>query len=383
MRAELRDFPPARPVRHTRGMSRAHLEPRVDQSPVRIRPEVLALPSYVPGRSMPGAVKLSSNENPYPPLDVVRAAGAAALAQANRYPDLGARALIAAIARYHGVGAANVCVSTGSSAVLIHALTAVCTPGSEVVYAWRSFESYPIAVPTVGAKPVPVPLTSESRHDLAAMARAITERTAAVILCSPNNPTGPAIRAGELQAFLEAVPERVLVILDEAYMDFVTDPEARSGLELLDRFPNLLVLRTFSKAYSLAGLRVGYGVADSRLVAAVRAVTTPFAVSGVAQAMATTALEHRGELEARVRLIISERDRVAAALRAHGYAVPDTQANFVWIPEAQSGDALVAACAAQRIVVRQFPQGVRVSVGTPEQNDRFLSVALAREVARV
>lgn len=362
-------------------MSRAHLEPRVDQSPVHIRPEVLALPAYVPGRAVPGAIKLSSNENPYPPLEQVRQVGAAALRDANRYPDMAATALVAAIARYHGVGAGNVCVSTGSSAVLIHALSAVCAPGSEVVYAWRSFESYPIAVPTVGAKSVRVPLTPDARHDLPAMARAITERTAAVILCSPNNPTGPAIRAGELQAFLEAVPERVLVILDEAYLDFVTDPESRSGIEFLDRFANLLVLRTFSKAYSLAGLRVGYGVGDERVVAAVRAVTTPFAVSGVAQAMAAAALEHRGELEGSVRQIVSERDRVAAALRGHGYAVPDTQSNFVWIPAAQSGDALVTACAARRIVVRQFPEGVRVSIGTPEQNDRFLSVALARAAA--
>ncbi|MCI1641484.1 MAG: histidinol-phosphate transaminase [Actinomyces sp.] len=344
---------------------------------VRIRPEVLAFPRYVAGKSQPGAAKLSSNENPEPPTpDVIEAAGRA-LEDANRYPDMGAVLLRSAIADHLGVESDQICVGTGSSGVLVAALSAVCAPGGEVVHPWRSFESYPIAIPTAGGVPVPVALDAHDAIDLEAMARAVGPRTAAVILCSPNNPTGPALRLEDVRAFLRRTPQEVLVILDEAYIEMATAPGVGSAVPLLGEFPNLLVLRTFSKVYALAGLRVGYGVAHRDLTAAVTAVSLPFGVSSVAQAAALAALADQGAVARSVRLIVAERERMLADLRGCGYRVPDSQANFVWLPADQSGPAFVQACSAANLVVRPFPEGVRVSVGRPEDDDRFLEVARA------
>ncbi|MDC4232332.1 histidinol-phosphate transaminase [Actinomyces sp. B33] len=339
-------------------------------STVPIRPAVAALPRYVPGAAPAGADKLSSNEMPDPPSAGVLDAAARALARINRYPDLTAAPVREALAARFGVDADRICVGTGSSAILVGALTAVCAPGEAVVFPWRSFESYPIAVPACHGSPVPVPLAADGSADLDAMARAVTAATRAVIVCTPNNPTGTALSAARIRAFVEEVPPDVLVLVDEAYIDFASDPSATTAIPLIDEHPNVLVMRTFSKAHALAGARIGYAIGAPWIIAAVQAVLIPFGVSGVAQAAALASLERIDEVEAGVARIRSERDRMVAALRGAGFDVPDTQANFLFLPG--RGPGLVEDCARAGLVVRPFPEGVRVTVGAPDHNDRFL-----------
>ncbi len=224
---------------------------------------VQSLPAYVPGArvGVEGAYKLSSNENPFPPLPSVVDVVARAAADMNRYPDMFATDLAEALAKRHNVTPDAVVAGCGSVAVLGHVLQAFCDAGDEVVHAWRSFEAYPIAISLTGAVGVPVTLDADGRHDLPAMAAAVGPRTKVVLVCTPNNPTGPAVHADELDAFLAAVPEHVVVVLDEAYVHFVRDAAVPDGERLLATHPNLVVLRTFSKAYGLAGLRVGYALA--------------------------------------------------------------------------------------------------------------------------
>jgi histidinol-phosphate aminotransferase len=272
----------------------------------------------------------------------------------------------------------------GSVAVLAHILQAYCAPGDEVVYAWRSFEAYPILTRLVGAEPVQVPLTADARHDLPAMAAAVTERTKVVMVCSPNNPTGPAVREDEFREFMAAVPERVLVVLDEAYLEFVSDPHAVLGRPLLGMYANLVLLRTFSKAYGLAGLRVGYVAGPEPLVTPVRSCVTPFSVSGPAQAAGLASLAATAELDHRVQVIVAERDRVAAALRMDGWTVPEAQGNFVWLSPGELTVDLAThlGAASTPILVRPFAgNGLRVTIGSPEENDAALA-ALAAFPAR-
>jgi histidinol-phosphate aminotransferase len=352
-------------------------EPRVP-----LRPAVAALPAYVPGaRVAPGAAafKLSSNENPYPPLPSVVAAIADAAADVNRYPDMYATELVEALADGLGVSAAEVVVGNGSVAVLAHVLQTVVEPGDEVVYPWRSFEAYPIAVAVAGGTSVQVPLQTGAalgRLDLSAMAAAITERTRVVMVCTPNNPTGPAVHRDELDAFLAAVPSHVLVVLDEAYLEFVRDPQAPDGLAVYARHPNVVLLRTFSKAYGLAGLRVGYAVARPRLAAGIRAVSTPFGVSHVAQRAALASLGARDELLARVEHLVADRTRLVEGLRDQGWDLPESQANFVWFDLGERTVQRAEEARAAGAVVRPFAgEGLRVSVGEPEATDLFLRVS--------
>ncbi len=340
---------------------------------VPIRPAVDALPRYRPGRSAPGAAKISSNEMPAPPSSRVIDAAIAALAEPNRYPDLMAVRLREALAAHHGVAVPQICVGTGSSAILVGALSAVCEPGAEVVFPWRSFESYPIAVPSQHAVPRPVPLAEGGRHDLPAMCAAVGPNTAALILCSPNNPTGPALTLADIRQVLAGVPETVLVLVDEAYIEFATDEGVSTAIPLIAEYPNLLVMRTFSKAYSLAGLRVGYAVGHPALIGAIQAVLVPFGVSTVAQAGALAALEDEGEVGSAIARTVAERDRVVAELRELGYTVPHSQANFYFLPGL--GHTFVQACREAGLIVRPFPEGVRVTVGTAEQNDALIEVA--------
>ncbi|RLV47929.1 histidinol-phosphate transaminase [Nocardioides mangrovicus] len=349
-------------------------------TPPRPRQVIADLPAYVPGRppaARPGVrtYKLSSNENPYPPLPGIEKAATEALGTLNRYPDMGCTALYAALADRLGVGADELAAGTGSVAVLYHLLQAYCDPGDEVVHAWRSFEAYPIAVTVTGARSVRVPLTSGAEHDVAAMAAAVTDRTKVVVVCTPNNPTGPALTHDELTWLVERVPEHVLVVVDEAYREFVRLPSAADGLALQRTRANVVVMRTLAKAYGLAGLRVGYAVAHPEVAAAVRACALPFGVSSVAQAAAIAALDHEPELMERVEAIVAERDRVLATLRAQGWAVPDTQANFVWLPLGERTPAFAAAAEEAGVVVRPFPEGARVSIGEPAGNDVLLDVA--------
>jgi histidinol-phosphate aminotransferase len=347
------------------------------------RANVAEIPPYVAGKPptvRPGmtSYKLSSNENPYPPLPGVIEAVQAGVGAMNRYPDMGSVALYEALSSTFGVPADHLSVATGSVGLIYQLVQAFCDPGDEVVFAWRSFEAYPIAVTAAAATAVQVPVLADGRHDLDAMAAAITDRTKVVLVCTPNNPTGPAVTQAELDAFLARVPSHVLVVVDEAYVEFVRMADPVDGLATYRRHQNVAVTRTFSKAYGLAGFRVGYAVAPAPIAAALRAVSLPFGVSSVAQAAAVASLERRAELLERVDALVAERTRVVEGLRAVGWDVPAAQGNFVWF---QLGDrTLDFAVAADEagIVVRPFAgEGCRVSIGESEANDRLIAVAAA------
>ena len=352
-----------------------------DQLAPRPRASVAAIPAYVPGRPPTARAgqrvfKLSSNENPFPPLPGVLESAQEAVAAMNRYPDMGATLLYDTLADRLGVQKERLATGTGSVAVLYHLLQAFCEPGDEVVYAWRSFEAYPIAVTASGAVSVQVPVDAEGRHDLEAMTAAVTDRTKVVVVCTPNNPTGPAVADADLRAFVERVPEHVLVVVDEAYHEFVRRPDPVDVLGLQREHANVAVMRTFAKAYGLAGLRVGYLVAHQDVAAAVRACALPFGVSTVAQAAAVASLASEGALMERVASVVAERDRVLQTLHGQGWTVPDPQGNFVWLALGEETAAFAAAAEEAGITVRPFAgEGVRVSIGEPEANDLFLAVA--------
>jgi histidinol-phosphate aminotransferase len=339
------------------------------------------MPGYVPGRRpAPGTdpARLASNETPYPPLPSVVDAVAAAMVQGNRYPDPAATELVGALAARYGLPPEQVAVGCGSVSLVQSLVQVTADAGEEVVYAWRSFEAYPGFVKVSGAVPVEIPLRG-AEHDLDAMAAAVTERTRLVLLCTPNNPTGPALRHDDVVAFLDRVPPDLVVVLDEAYAEFVDDPQAVDGTRLLAAHPNLAVLRTFSKAYGLAGLRVGYCLSGSpELAAAMRRVAVPFAVSLPAQVAAVASLAASDELAERVAAVVAQRQPLRQALRALGHDVPPSQGNFVWFPAGPDSDALAARFEAAGVLVRCFSgEGVRVTVGTAGDSERVLS-ALSR-----
>jgi histidinol-phosphate aminotransferase len=343
----------------------------------RLRAALDGVPAYRAGQPAPaGAYKISSNENPYPPLPSVAAAIAGAVEQMNRYPDFAAAGLVQAIAARFAVPAEHVAVGTGSVGVAQQLVQATAGPGDEVLFAWRSFEAYPIITQISGAAAVQVPLDSGDRHDLAAMLAAVTDRTRLVFVCNPNNPTGTAVRRAELEAFLDAVPADLLVVVDEAYCEFVRDPLVPDGVELYRGRPNVAVLRTFSKAYGLAGLRVGFAVAHPPVAEALNKTAVPFGVSTIAQVAAVASLAAEDELRTRVELLVKERDAMAAELADQGWQVPRSEANFVWLRLGERTDSFAAACAAAGVVVRPFSgEGVRVTVGETEATERFLAVS--------
>jgi histidinol-phosphate aminotransferase len=347
----------------------------------RLRTALDGIPTYRPGRPATAtagqpAYKISSNENPYPPLPSVLEVVTREAQAFNRYPDMFATRLTAAIADRFAVPAEHVATGTGSVGVLQQVVQATAGEGDEVVYAWRSFEAYPIVVQISGAQSVQVPLTTDERHDLDAMAAAITDRTRLVLVCTPNNPTGTALAREELERFLDRVPADVLVVIDEAYREFVRDPAVPDGVDVYRDRPNVAVLRTFSKAYGLAGLRVGFAIAHQPVADALRKTAVPFGVSGVAQAAAIASLAAEDELLERVEALVKERSRVAGELRAQGWPLPDTEANFVWLRLGERTVEFAQRCELSGVVVRPFPgEGARVTIGEPEANDLFLTVA--------
>ena len=346
---------------------------------VHIRPDLDAIPAYVPGRSFPGAIKLASNETTQGPLPSVREAIVEAAGGVNRYPDIRATALVESLAEKLGVAPENVAAGNGSVALCQEVVQITCGPGDEVIFAWRSFEAYPIIVRVTGATPVQVPLTSDHVHDLDAMLDAITERTRLIFVCNPNNPSGTVVQRDKLVAFLDAVPPNVLVVLDEAYFEY-TRPDAAGnhtdGVEIARGRRNVIVLRTFSKAYGLAGIRVGYAVADPEIIVALGKVHTPFTVSAVAQAAAIASLAAADELLARTEGVIAERTRVRTALIEAGYTVPESSANFVYLPLGELSPAFAEASTEAGILIRQYGvEGVRMTIGDPHENDAFLAFA--------
>jgi histidinol-phosphate aminotransferase len=351
---------------------------------------VQALPAYKPGRNpadvareigVERAVKLASNEVAFPPLPAVVQALAAAAAETNRYPDNGAVVLTEALAGRYDVDPAQVVTGCGAVMLCQQLAQSYNDPGTSIAFAWRSFEMYPLLAQVAGARSIQVPLVPgrpggpADTHDLEALAAAVDESTRLVFVCNPNNPTGTAVRMPALERFLDAVPPETLVVLDEAYREFVTDPDVPDGLQLMRGRPNVAVLRTFSKAWGLAGLRVGYLIAEDPAVAdAVRKTHVPFSVSMLAQAAAVAALRSEDEVRRRCAAVVAERERLTAALRERDLDVADSQANFVWLPVGEQTAELAAALEGRAVITRPFAgEGIRVTVGTPEEDDAFLA----------
>jgi histidinol-phosphate aminotransferase len=347
----------------------------------RLRPTLAGIPAYKagkPARLREGLTphKLSSNENHHDPLPSVRAAAEKALADMHRYPDYASTALVDRIATRFDVPAEHVAVGTGSVGILQQLVQITSGPGDGIVFAWRSFEAYPIVTQIVAANACAVPLDHDDRHDLDAMLEAIDDTTRIVFVCNPNNPTSTAVSAERLRPFVEAVPAHVLVVLDEAYREFVDPGRIADGLDLYRERANVAVLRTFSKAYGLAALRVGFCVAHAPVAEALRKVQVPFGVSTIAQAAAIASLDAEDELRIRVEAILDERARLVAGLRAVGYAPAESEANFVWLRLGDATDAFAAACEEAAIAVRPFSgEGVRITVGEPAATDRLVEVA--------
>lgn len=361
-------------------MTEQDREQPVRGASVRQRESVERMPAYIQGRSTPNAVKLSSNENPYPPLDSVLEATRQRLESFHLYPDMGAVALRQRIADHLGVQPEEVAVGAGSVEVAQQLINAAADEGDEVIFAWRSFEAYPIIVQVAGGTPVPVPLTADERHDFDAMVDAITERTRLIFVCTPNNPTGTVVHTDELERFMQRVPSNVLVVIDEAYVHFNDDAEAADGLDFFRRYENVAVLHTFSKAYGLAGLRIGYAVAPERIAANLRRVAVPFGVSDLAQTAAIASLDAEGELQQRVDSVVAERARVLAELRRQGWNALDSLGNFVWLRLGERTPEVDAELRSHGVVARAYGvEGIRVTIGSPEMNDQFLAAIAAVE----
>jgi len=342
----------------------------------KLRKVLGTVPAYVPGRKVPGAAILASNESPYGLLPSVASVLAEHLTGVSRYPDMSSTALIESIAAHHDVDPARVAVGAGSVEVCSQLAASVVDDGDEVVFGWRAFEAYPIITAVAGGAAVKVPLTSSSVHDVDAMIAAVTARTRLMFLCNPNNPTGTTVGREELLRLADGVPPDVLLVIDEAYREYVDPQRVPDAFVLLGDRPNAVVTRTFSKAYALAGLRVGYCLAGPEVAAAARKCQVPFSVSGLAQSAAIAALGDQEEVGRRAKLTVAERERVRAALLGHGYEVPPSEANFVWLVLGNRTSAFAEACLAGGVVVRPFAgEGVRVSIGTDEENDRFLGIA--------
>jgi histidinol-phosphate aminotransferase len=318
---------------------------------------------------------LSMNETPYPPPPALTELIAAGADRLHRYPSNTAAEVIGALAGRLGVPAGQVLVGPGSAGLIQHLIQALGPARAEVVVPALSFEAYPLLIANAGARPVGVPMAGLDQ-DLDAAAAAITEHTRCVLLCNPNNPTGTALRLDALERFLDRVPPEVPVILDEAYREFVTDPDVPDGVELARGRDNVCVTRTFSKAYGLAALRIGYAVVPERIAGPARMTGAVFFPNAFAQSAALACLDPAVEAEvtARCTALAEERHRLIGELKARGIPVADSQANFVWLPLGDGAEEFTARCAQAGILVRGYPGiGVRVTVGTAADNDRLLS----------
>jgi histidinol-phosphate aminotransferase len=353
-------------------------------SAVQPRPVVGRLPKYAAGKppaTIPGleSFKLSSNENPLGPvpavLDAIRNQ-----TDVHRYPDTLCTELRQVLGTFLSVPADDIVTGAGSLGALNQILDAFAGQNEDgahdqVVYSWRSFEAYPICVGLAGAESVQVPNKADGTHDLPALSAAVGPRTKVVLLCTPNNPTGPVLTTAETEEFINSVPSDVVVVIDEAYQEFVRAADAVDGVEMYRKYPNVIVLRTFSKAHGLAGLRVGYSVSNPELTQYLRLAATPFAVSGVAEQAAIASLQHYDQVVERVQSIVDERDRVTAGLAALGWNVPDAQGNFVWLDLGDDSPEFAALAGDHALSVRAFGnEGVRVSIGEVEANTRFLEI---------
>jgi histidinol-phosphate aminotransferase len=346
------------------------------------------IPHYEPGTSLdeararaetPDAIKLASNESPYPPHPKVVEAIAAAAAEVNRYPDPAATVLRRRIAERHDTEPGRIAVGNGSCEILLAAAAALCEQGAELIFAWPAFSIYPYLAPLSGAREVRVGLDAEERHELDAIAAEITAATQLAIVCNPNNPTATYVGAERVRAFLERVPSHVTVILDEAYIEYQVTDDPDTTADLLSAFPNLVLLRTFSKCYGLAGIRVGYALCSPQFRAAVDAVRQPFSVNAIAQAAAAEAILHQDDVANRVEKTLVERVFIEEGLRELGISTAESESNFAWLDLGERDEAEVTESLARAgVAVRPGtplggPGHLRVTYGTRSENERFLS----------
>lgn len=356
--------------------------------PALLRPVVGSVQPYVPGRPLADLArelgdvpitKLASNECPYPPFPAAVRAMADAAAEANLYPDPGCWGVRDALAARHGIDAARITVGNGVDSLIKLLCMAFLDPGDEMVMCWPSFISHRQGAAMQGATWTPVPLGAGGAYDLQALAAAVTPSTRLAVVVSPNNPTGGAVTAAEVEAFLDALPAHVLPVLDEAYFEYLPEG-SHDGIAMLRDGRSLVVMRTFSKAYGLAGVRVGWMAGPPGLAEALSPVRNVFDVNAVAQAAAVASVAHAdSELPARISEAVSERSRVDAGLRALGLDPLPSEANFVFV-EVGPGRAgpIDAALTRRGVIVRPTgafgaPGGLRITIGTPAQNDRLLA----------
>ena len=352
------------------------------------------IPHYEPGISLDDAkaraetadaVKLASNESPFPPHPAVVEAIARAAADVNRYPDPEAQALRRAIADHHETDPARIAVSNGSCEILLAAALALCEAGDEILYAWPSFSIYPHLPALSGAREIRVPLAEGYVHDLDAMLEEVTAATQLLLVCNPNNPTGTHLPVETVGAFVESVPDRTTIILDEAYIEYQTNDDPDATLDLLAKHPNVVLLRTFSKCHGLAGLRVGYALCSPQFRAAIDAVRQPFSVNTLAQAAAAEAIRHQDDVADRVEKNLVERIFVEEALHELGFTTAESQTNFAWLELGDRDEAeVVESLSRAGVAVRPGtplggPGCLRVTYGTRAENERFLTAM--REIA--
>ncbi|MGA1746313.1 MAG: histidinol-phosphate transaminase [Ilumatobacteraceae bacterium] len=362
------------------------------QSIGRPRPVVSSLPAYKPGKDakqaevdhgVTDAIKLASNENPEAPIDPVITAVQSAIVGVNRYADHRAVALRARIGEWLSIDPSMVTVGNGSVGILQQIFLTYVDPGDEVVFGWRSFEVYPIFTQLAGGTAVRVPLTADLDYDIDAIISSITERTKLVMLATPNNPTGTIIDIADLERIAEAAGSGAIVVVDEAYREFVGDDVADPVHALIERHPNVMVTRTLSKAHGLAGLRMGYAVAHPTVIADFDKCTLPFAVNGLAQVAAMAAIDNIEMINERARGIVAERGRVEAALRQHGWWLPAHRANFVYLDCGDRTGEITLSLERSGVVVRPFEgEGIRVTIGSAVENDRFMTAMAEIEPAR-
>lgn len=332
-----------------------------------IRADLANIPSYVPGKRFSTALKLSSNEVTYPPLPAAVKAMAEAAADANRYPDMGVVKLKHALAEHLDLAPEQIAIGCGSSALCQQLVQITAGPGDEVIFPWRSFEAYPIFTQITGATPVAVPLDDAHRVNLPAMAAAVTENTKLIFVCNPNNPTGTTITEQEFLDFLAAVPKDILIALDEAYFEYLRTEDSPIATELVGRHENVVGLRTFSKAYGLAGVRVGYAFGSPTIIEALNKVAIPFGVSSVAQAGALASLDAVDELLSRTEEAVEQRERAAQVIGTN-----PSEANFIWLPT-EKAHLLAAVLAENNIIVRAFPEGIRITITNEAETSQLLA----------
>ena len=348
----------------------------------RPRPAVDLMPAYRPGKAasqaeaehgITNAIKLASNENPLPPIQSIVDAVSAAARGANRYADHRATAVRERLSSWLNVDVDQVTVGAGSVGLLQQLFLTYVDPGDEVVYPWRSFEVYPVYTQLMAGSAVTTPLDADHAFDLGAVAAAINNRTKLVLLATPNNPTGTAVATTDIASLLDGISDSTIVVIDEAYREFLDTSFGDPVRDLIPRYRNVVVTRTFSKAQGMAGIRAGYAIADPEVIASIDKTLFPFAVSALAQAGAIAAIDAEAEIGERVANILSERARVIDELTGSGWKLPDAQANFVYLPTGERTDDVYLGMERRGVVTRPFSnEGIRVTISTPEENDRFL-----------